>query len=107
MRGWQVAPVTVTQRVWPTNPIRRFQGAIDALYGLAIGGRDSGRRGEAQSAFNGTRYTGDMPPLQSFGRTYGFSIPAVRVTRSRAGSATGNTASTSTNPLLDLLAAGQ
>jgi hypothetical protein len=102
VRGWRAEPETVTQRVWGPHPVQISQ-PLDMLFGLSMSGVDPMRRGEAQSSFNGSRFNGDLGPLQSFGRIYGFNTDMIRARKSSLPSANG--ASGSASPMLDLLGA--
>jgi hypothetical protein len=102
MRGWRAAPVAVTQLVWGPHPVQISQ-PIDALYGLDLGGADPMHRREDQSAYNGTRYNGDLGPIQHFGRTYSLPLEMARVGAGSLPSAQGSAASST--PMLDLLGA--
>lgn len=102
MRGWRAKARTETVAVWDVHPVR-VASWLEPLFALGMNGSDRSRRGEAQSAVNGTRFNGGLGPLQSFGRVYGFSPAAVRVIPNAMPSANGGQASG--NPLLDLLGA--
>lgn len=102
MRGWRAKPATVTRTVWGPHPVQISQ-PIDALYGLDLGGTDPMRRSEAGSSFTGARANGDLGPLQTFHRVYGFQPAMVRAAGSSLPSAQGSQASSS--GLVDLLGA--
>jgi hypothetical protein len=99
VRGWRATPERVLALVWGPHPVQ-ISEPIDALYGLGLAGADPMRRPEDQSSFNGTRYNGDLGPIQHFGRTYSLPLEMARVGPSSLPSAQGGSASGA--PLLDL-----
>lgn len=102
MRGWRAKPELVTQQVWGPHPVQISQ-PIDMLYGLSMAGASPMIRPEAQSSYNGSRFNGDLGPLQSFGRVYGFNPDMIRARASQLPTANGGSAAAS--PMLDLLGA--
>jgi hypothetical protein len=103
MRGWRAKPRQEVIAVWDVHPVR-VASWLEPLFALGMNGDDASRRGEAQSATNGTRFNGGLGPLQTFGRVYGFSPAAVRVPGPSMPSANGGQPASNT-ALLDLLGA--
>jgi hypothetical protein len=102
MRGWGAQAQRVVRTVWGPHPVR-ISDQIDPLYGLSLDGMTPMRRPELQSAVNGSRFTGDLGPLQTFGRVFGFSPDMVRSGRASLPTANGGSATASS--MLDLLGA--
>jgi len=80
MGGWRAAPTQQTVTVWGMHPVQvAREESIDRLYALNLSGATNMRRDQSQSAFNGTRFSGDLGPLQSFLRVYGFQPAGIRM----------------------------
>lgn len=102
MNGWGSTAQRVVRTVFGPHPVRVAE-SVDALYGLGLDGASPMRRTERQSAVNGTRFTGDLGPLQTFNRVFGFQAQMIRTGRAQLPTANGGSATASS--MLDLLGA--
>lgn len=103
--GWRAQPQTVARTVWGPHPVQIARW-LERVFAIDVEGSplDVMRRGEDNSATNGTRFMGDLGPLQSFGRIYGLRMSMARVGASngRLPTAQGGAASPN-SALVDLL----
>jgi len=101
--GWRAQPITVARTVWGPHPVQIARW-LERVFAIDIEGSpaDPMVRGEDNSATNGTRFMGDLGPLQSFGRIYGLNMAMARVGRQSLPSANGGQ-TTPNQALVDLL----
>ena len=94
--SWRAAPIRETVNRWPEHhPVSVARSeSLFALFGLDLAGRTPMRRDLEQSAFNGTRFAGDLGPLQTFTRVFG-SGNVARLAPKSLPSAEGNSVQTS------------
>lgn len=101
MRGWRSNARQTTTTVFGPHPWSEFELGVDALYALDIDGEGAMNRSEAQSATNGTRFMGDLGPLQAFRNIPAPANGNIPVKLTSLPSSSGQ--STSPNPILDLI----